>query len=421
VRPGRRATGRRSVWATFAAVFAAVFAFRYLSYSGFPNDHFVYLARAQQILLGAWPVRDFVDPGFLLMYVASAAGLGLFGHNLLGETAIVFGGFAAAAAISFPLARAVSGSALVAAAAVALQALAYPRSYSYPKLFLHALAVTLCWTYLERPTAARRWGLAALVAIASLFRPDYGVVLGLAALGAVVWAGSGPAFSRITAGLRFAAMTAALLLPWVLFVQSTSGLASYARSVFDFTATKAEVGRMGWPVIQLDDLTRDQNAEALLYYTFMALPAAGAVLVWRRGADAAPMPQAAGRVWLIVILAASANATLLRNPLQNRLADVAVLQSLLAAWLVPAAWRALPGAAPALRVALRAAVAAAVAVATWSVLQVGDTRDRLDDIGSLRPDALAARAAAVTRAVRDVETSLGVPTATPLEPAPLIV
>ena len=43
------------------------FAYRYLAYSGFPNDHFVTLSRAQQILLGEVPVRDFVDPGLPLM------------------------------------------------------------------------------------------------------------------------------------------------------------------------------------------------------------------------------------------------------------------------------------------------------------------------------------------------------------------
>ncbi|MBI3049593.1 MAG: hypothetical protein HYY76_14915 [Acidobacteria bacterium] len=138
-------------WVPAVAIGAAGFAFRFLSYTGFPNDHFVYVARAQQMLLGAWPTRDFVDPGFLLMYVASAAGLIVFGHNLLGEASIVFGGFAAAAALSYPLARAAAGSASVALSAVALQALAYPRSYSYPKLFLAAGQVVFDSVYYSSP------------------------------------------------------------------------------------------------------------------------------------------------------------------------------------------------------------------------------------------------------------------------------
>jgi hypothetical protein len=420
VAPDRLPARRRREWATFAAVFAAVFAFRFLSYTGFPNDHFVYLARAQQMLLGAWPARDFVDPGFLLMYVGSAAGLVLFGHNLLGEALIVFGGFAAAAALTYPLARTVAGSALAAGCAVALQALAYPRSYSYPKLFLHALAITLCWNYLERPTAARRVGLAALAAGAFLFRPDHGVVLGLVALVAVVWAHPGPLPSRAAGSVRFVAMTAAFLLPWMAVVQSTAGLVSYLRSALEFTATKADVGRMGWPSLRLDALAAGPNAEALLYYTFLLLPAAGALVLWRRRAAAAPMPDAAARLWIVVILAACTNATLLRNPLQNRLADVAVPQAILAAWLLPAAWRAVPGSTLAVRTGLRAAAATVGGLVTWSVLQLGGTLERFDHIGPLRPSALVGRAAVVTRALRDIDTSLGVPTAVPLAPAPLI-
>jgi hypothetical protein len=72
------------------------------------------------MLLGAWPVRDFVDPGFPLMYLTSAAGLTLIGHNPLGEAIIVFGGFAAAAALSYGLERAVAaGTARVARIAAA--------------------------------------------------------------------------------------------------------------------------------------------------------------------------------------------------------------------------------------------------------------------------------------------------------------
>ena len=52
------------------AVAAAIF--RVLTMSGFSNDHFVILTPAAQMLLGEWPVRDFVDPGMPLMYGMSA-------------------------------------------------------------------------------------------------------------------------------------------------------------------------------------------------------------------------------------------------------------------------------------------------------------------------------------------------------------
>jgi hypothetical protein len=144
-------------------------------------------------------------------------------------------------------------------------------------------------------------------------------------------------------------MAAAFVLPWMVFVQSTTGLAAYARSVLAFTSTKADVGRMGWPSFLVDELAAGQNAEAFLYYTFLLLPAAGAFVVARRGAAAAPMPHASGRLWVVIILAVCVNATLLRNPLSNRLADVSVPQTILAAWLLPVAWRALRGSRPAVQ------------------------------------------------------------------------
>ncbi len=44
---------RGSRWAPATIILLLVFAYQILSYSGFPNDHFVYVARAQQMLLGA--------------------------------------------------------------------------------------------------------------------------------------------------------------------------------------------------------------------------------------------------------------------------------------------------------------------------------------------------------------------------------
>jgi hypothetical protein len=419
----------RNRWIPATAILFAVFAFRFLTFTGFPNDHFVYVARAQQMLLGAWPVRDFVDPGFPLMYVASATMLTIFGHNLLGEAILVFGGFAAAAALSYGLARAAAGSAAVALFAVALQALAYPRSYSYPKLLLHAVAVALCWTYLARPTRARRLGLAALVAVAALFRPDHGVVIGLAALLAVVWAARGPARARAKAALVFAATAAAFLLPWVAFVQGTAGLAAHLRSALEFVGTKTDVGRIGWPAFPIDvswgpGLLVALDHEAFLYYAFLLLPLAGAVVLLRRGAAAggclAPMPDASGRLWIVIMLAVWANATLLRDPLHNRLADVGVPQTILAAWLFPAAWRGLRAARLPARVALRAGAVAIVWMLALSVARLGNTWEQFGHIPILRPEAVADRAGRVAWALRDVDASAGVPRAEHVPLAPFI-
>jgi hypothetical protein len=67
---------------------------RFLGLEGFSNDHFQYLAAAQQMRLGECPTRDFADPGMPLMYAASAAAQIVFGHSLFAEAmlmAIVYG------------------------------------------------------------------------------------------------------------------------------------------------------------------------------------------------------------------------------------------------------------------------------------------------------------------------------------------
>ena len=131
------------------------------------------------------------------------------------------------------------------------------------------------------------------------------------------------------------------------------------------------------------------------------------------------MPHAVGPLLVVIILAVCVNATLLRDPLSNRLADVAVPQTVLAAWLFPAAWSALRGLRLPVRVALRTAVATAVCMLMLSVASLGQTREQLDRIGSLRPGALAERAAAVTRALGDSYASSMVPSQTTLALAPL--
>ena len=60
-----------AVAVTAIVTFAATLAWRVLTFPGFQNDHYVHLARAQQLLFGDLPIRDFVDPGMPLMYLVS--------------------------------------------------------------------------------------------------------------------------------------------------------------------------------------------------------------------------------------------------------------------------------------------------------------------------------------------------------------
>ena len=68
------ARSRLVVAAAASLLFAATLAWRFLTFTGFTNDHYGHLALAQQMLLGDRPVRDFFDPGWPLTYLVSAAG-----------------------------------------------------------------------------------------------------------------------------------------------------------------------------------------------------------------------------------------------------------------------------------------------------------------------------------------------------------
>jgi len=410
----------RRAWWPASVVFLLAFGYRFLSFRDFPNDHFVYVARAQQILLGDWPGRDFVDPGFFLMYLSSAAMQALLGHNLVGEALLVFGGFALGAALTFQLVRACTASVAVAALTSTLQVLAFPRSYSYPKLPLHACALLLSWAYLARPTRALRFTLAGLTVIGFLFRPDHGVAIGLVAGGAILLQGRASFEERLRALAEYALAAVLLLLPWMVFVQGSAGLVAFFRSAVGFTGNKVAAGAVGWPVAPLTwavgNSIPDLNHESLLYYAFQILPVAGAVVLWLRRDGVGPLKEDNRRLGLVVLLAIFVNATLLRDPLSNRLADVAVPQGILAAWLLSEMWRSCRFAAG--RWLMRGAAICAAAILMLAVVRFGSVQDRMGDIPVFRPGALVERARLIGWALRNVDESAGIAKATPL---PLLV
>ena len=207
-------------------VFAVTFLFRWLTVE-FPNDHFQHLSRARQILLGDIPIRDFFDVGFFLQnYLSSAAQL-VFGYNLLGEALLTISFVAFGTTLVFHLSARLSGSRWLAGGAALLTVLAYPRLYSYPKVFLYVSAIGLVWLYARCGSRVQVISMAVLTAVAFLLRHDHGVfiaVMIVCFLGLREWGGV-LLWRRL--GL-YAGATFGLLLPFLVFVQMTTGLVSYA-------------------------------------------------------------------------------------------------------------------------------------------------------------------------------------------------
>ena len=150
-------------------------AWRFLTFTGFNNDHYIYMAGAQQIVFGEWPIRDFVDPGWPLMYGVSALARLLFGRELWVELLVVASAFAIGAGFTLTAAARLSGSIALALMVTLLEIGLNPRSFGYPKLLLYAIAGWAFVAATRQMTNRRAVLLAALTVVAFLFRHDHGL------------------------------------------------------------------------------------------------------------------------------------------------------------------------------------------------------------------------------------------------------
>jgi len=202
---------------------AITFALRYLAFASFSNDHFQHLARAQQLLLGALPVRDFAESGIPMTTALSAAAQLIFGRGLHAEVLWIALAFAMAAAIAVPIAVRASGSLLLGLAGAGLTVVAVPATYSYPKVFAYVITFAVVAWYAARPSTRRLLLLAASVVMAFLMRYDHGAILAIGVLAALV-AIHQPVFSAMRVAARFAVMGLVLVSPYLVWVQAYEGL-----------------------------------------------------------------------------------------------------------------------------------------------------------------------------------------------------
>jgi hypothetical protein len=211
-------------------VFVGALLFRLSTFS-ITNDDYLHLSLAQQVLLGEVPGRDFIDPGEFLFYYVSAGVQWLFGRHLLSEVILDALMLAAGYALVYLLARRISRSPVAALVTTALAVLLVPRMYSYPKILLYAVAITLLWRYADAKRVRQLIALAAFTAVAFLFRHDHGGCIGVASMTMVVLShrhDGAPALIRRAVVLG--AATVAFLLPFLVFLQVHVGLVSYVRN-----------------------------------------------------------------------------------------------------------------------------------------------------------------------------------------------
>jgi hypothetical protein len=350
--------------------------FRFLATRGFNNDHFVHLSGAQQMLFGDWPTRDFIDIGRPLTIAASAAVQYVFGRTLLSEAILVSVAFGVAASITAGLVVALTASLGAAAAAVTMEVLTFPRTYSYPKIGVSAAALWFMAAYVRKPTATRQVALAVACVIGFLFRHDLGVFATIGAVVALLLAKpTAPVGDRVSDVARFGALVLALLVPYILYVQATVGIRNYVVTTLD--ANAAEAGYV-WP----NPLAADASADARLLYVFHLVPFAAlacCVADWRNN-------RADWRTRFLVAAAALAiaeNFGLMRDLLQARVPDAVVPIAVLTSALAWRGWNA--GNAY-----VSLATALAVAALGVLILEIGDVSEHLQRSGVTEPSQVVA-------------------------------
>jgi hypothetical protein len=375
-----------------AAAFVAAALWRLLTYTGFPNDHYVHLARAQQLLLGAWPVRDFVDPGMPLMYGVSALSRWLFGTTHWSEFLVVTGGFALGAAATALVGLRLTSLVSASAAVVLLQILVSPRSYSYPKVLLYAVAACGIVMAASQPTRRRIVLLGVIVAIAFLFRHDHGLYIGVG--GAVMLLARLPPDWRATARglLLYAATVVLLLAPWAFYVQVFEGLREYVASGLEFSLRESDATSLrAYPQFDFAGpfLSRE-NSEAWMLGVVVGVPVLCLVLALVRGVTRRETwTGESAAIAGLSVLALLADRGFIRDPIGMRLADASILPCLLGGWAMALACRR-PVRVSVPRVAAASLAVVLLAISTATLWRIADVTENIDRTGFFNDaDAMA--------------------------------
>jgi len=242
-------TPLRTALVALIALVIAAFSFLYRfntlggPLGGFDNDHFPQLVRSMAMLDGERPLRDFTDAELRALwpaptYSTSALAQRIFGRSLRSEALLTVGMLSMGAAALF-LVSARFASAVVPAFVVTLLAVAMrPALYNYPKIILYALAIAAMLGYARRPTNLRLVMLGLAIGIATLFRHDHGVYLGVASAALVVLLHG----RDVLQPMAVLAVTGALTLsPGIVLAEVDGGLLKYLRESFDLS--RQEAGR----------------------------------------------------------------------------------------------------------------------------------------------------------------------------------
>jgi len=227
------------------------------------NDNFMHLALARQVLGGEVPVRDFFDGGLPLMYLLSALSEQVVGYRLLSEALLVGALSAVSVYLVYRCTFELTASRTAACLAALLVVLAAPRGYPYPKLVVYAGAAALWWGYVRAPGTRRLVALGLWTAVAFYWRADHGVYVAVGVPLAIL-AAQGPTRAAAVATATAGGVALALVLPFLIFVQTEMGLLAYAQTGYlqgQYEHVKERHAVPDWPIRTPSDVARVGAAE----------------------------------------------------------------------------------------------------------------------------------------------------------------
>jgi hypothetical protein len=294
------------------------------------DDHFFYLVRGWQISVRRSPGSRFRRsrrPAVLLRRRRRADRLrrGTLSELVFSTTMLSLG-----AAMTFWLITSASGSIWAGLAGCLLHIWLGPRFYNYPKVLSTRRRFPLLWWFAERPGARLRAWIAVVTVIAFLFRHDHGGFVGMATVVQMMSLTQLRLAERLRHVVIYGLLVAALVTPYLLFIQINGGLISYFRQASAWAERDRARETVVWPGLfdnpdgvsdaakegSLIATVRDNDA-AWVYYTEILLPFfALFVLAVSRDGFRPEWPQAKAKLAMVAVLAAVLDAGFLRSPLE---------------------------------------------------------------------------------------------------------
>ena len=347
-RDSKRLSRRLLISVAAILLFGWVFLYRFNTlggaFGGFDNDHFLHFVYAKQVQAGEQPLRDFLDAGLQgarpsLTYELSAAAQTYFGNNLRSEAWLTVAGVALGAAIAF-----IAGSTIApwpwALATALVSALMSPKLYSYPKVLVTAVASLLIVSSSRLPAWQQVAFMSLWTTIAFLFRHDYAIycVAGFLVVTALT---AGLSWrDRLTRAGAYLLITGVLLAPSLWWVQRYRGLTEYVRNGLEMSRNEAERTRIGWPGLTLGNglwsiVEDENNAEAWIYYVFLAVPAVViGIAGWKTIRAGTLQDPPVAPLIALGVMTAMLSHYFLRGNLAARFGDMGPPMAVLAAYLL---------------------------------------------------------------------------------------